>query len=148
MFAHQSALSGEVRVNLDRATLNWLLEENVPGVRVRALIGLCCLSREDAPVQVACRTVLQSLPAALDLAWMENKGLPLLYALIALAECGLTREWLPIEPAVNKALQGQFDAGCGDLLGLRALVMLGYGLDERVQQRLAQVSVSQLPDGG
>jgi len=80
MFAHQSALSGEVRVNLDRANLNWLLEETVPGVRVRTFIGLLGLPREDVSVQAACRAVTQTLPAALDLAWMESKGLPLLYS--------------------------------------------------------------------
>jgi hypothetical protein len=33
-------------------------------------------------------------------------------------------------------------------MGLRALVMLGYGNDERVRKRLSFLSESQLPDGG
>jgi len=132
----------------DTLILSWLLEEDNPGVRVRALTGLCGYPQDHQEVLVSRRLVIQALPAAHDLSWMEMKGQILTYSLTALAESGLPREDVPVETAVDKVLSEPFDANCGELMALRALVMLGYGRDARVEERLAKLQEVQLPDGG
>ncbi len=128
--------------------LTWLLEEDNPGVRVRALTGLCGLPDDDAQVVAARGLAARTLDAARDLEWMEQKGLTLVKGLTALAESGLTRQDVAIGPAVDRLLTQPFDANCADMMTLRALVMLGYGADARVEGRLEQVAGTQLPDGG
>jgi len=133
---------------MNKEIVDWLLAEDNPGVRVRTLTGLCGFAKDHEEVRSACRVVTQTLPAAYDLSWVNLKGQVLTYNLTALAESGLSYTDVSIEPAVNKLLSQPFDAGCGDLMALRALVMLGYGNDPRVKERLAQLRDVQLPDGG
>jgi len=128
--------------------LSWLLEEDAPGVRVRALTGLCGYAQEHREVTAARHLVIQTLPAASDLSWMEMKGQIVTYNLMALAESGLTCRDVRVEMAAEKLLSQPFDANCGDLMALRALVMLGYGNDPRIGERLARLQEVQLPDGG
>jgi hypothetical protein len=127
---------------------NWLLEEDNPGVRVRTMTDLCGFSKDHEKVRAACQVVTQTLPAAYDLSWVNLKGQVLTYNLAALAESGLSYKDVPVETAADKVLSHPFDAGCGDLMALRALVMLGYGSDPRVEERFAQLRDVQLPDGG
>ena len=91
--------------------------------------------------------VLAGLKTACDLSWMEGKGLILPYSLTALVELGLTRAQFDVDPVVDRLLEAPFDANCGDLNALRAMVMLGHGSDERVQRRLAHANEVRLPDG-
>jgi hypothetical protein len=128
--------------------LSWLLQEDNPGVRVRALTGLCGHAQDGQEVTAARRLVIQTLPAASDLSWMEMKGQIVTYNLTALAESGLTCQDVPVETAAEKILSQPFDANCGDLMALRALVMLGYGSDPRIGERLVRLQEVQLPDGG
>lgn len=128
--------------------LSWLLEDDNPGVRVRALTGLCEYPADHHTVTASRRLAIQALSAASDLSWMDMKGQILAYNLTALAESGLTCEDVPVEPAASKILTQPFDASCGDLMALRALVMLGYGSDPRIQERLVTLRDVQLPDGG
>jgi hypothetical protein len=127
---------------------SWLLGEDSPGVRVRALTGLCGYPQDRQEVLAARRLVIRTLPAARDLSWMEMKGQTVVYNLTALAESGLTHADVSLEMAAGKVLSGPFDANCGELMALRALVMLGYGRDARVGERLARLQEVQLPDGG
>jgi len=133
---------------MDDTLRDWLLGTDNPGVRVRTLTDLCGLAEDDAQVRQARESVVPWLPAARDPGWMALEGLASVYGLVALAECGLTRSDLPIEPVVDRLLSLPFDAGCGDLLTLRALVMLGYAHDPRVQARLGHAAEVQRPDGG
>jgi len=128
--------------------LTWLLEDDNPGVRVRALTGLYGYPADHPEVTASRRLVVQTLAAASDLSWMDMKGQILTYNLTALAESGLTCQDVPIETAANKILSQPFDANCGDLMALRALVMLGYGHDPRIWERLVKLRDVQLPDGG
>lgn len=130
-------------------TLDWLLEENNPGVRVRTLTGLCGLANDHAEVVAARDLVVHTLGQARDLSWMEDtRPLPPIYGLTALAETGLTRDSAPTDPVVDRLL-GQFrDVNCGDFIFLRALAMLGYGTDPRFNDCLARIAETQLPDGG
>jgi hypothetical protein len=135
-------------MNEHEPTLNWLLEEDNPGVRVRALTGLCGYSPDHQEVMASRRLVVQTLPAARDLSWGDLKGQVLTYNLTALAESGLIHTDVPVETVADKVLSQPFDANCGELMALRALVMLGYGRDPRIEERLARLREVQLPDGG
>lgn len=133
---------------MNTQTLDWLLEEDNPGVRVRALTGLCGLPDDDPQVSAARDLVIRWLDAARDLSWMEEDGLRLRLNLTAMAESGLARGNLPIESLVDRLLNQVDDVNCGDFILLRALVMLGYGADPRVERSLARAAEAQLPDGG
>jgi hypothetical protein len=141
-------VANSLRAEPLREAIEWLLEVDNPGVRLRTLTGLYGLSGDDEQVREARRLVVRTLPAARDLTWMEMKGQAVVYGLTALAEAGLSREDVPVEPAVNQVLSTPFDANCGELMALRALVMLGYGSDPRLERRLVQFNQAQLPDGG
>jgi hypothetical protein len=130
------------------ALVNWLLEEDAPGVRLRALTGLRGLSPNHEAARAARRRVMQTLPAARDDAWQAGKGQALVYNLTALAESGLTCEDLSVKTAADTLLAEPWDANCGNFMALRALVMVGYADDPRVRLRLEQAREDQLPDGG
>ena len=132
----------------DPIVLNWLLEENNPGVRLRTLKALCKLPDNDVVVIAARQLVTQTLPAARDLSWMQLNGQVLTYNLTALAESGLSRGDILIEPVVDRLLAQPFDVNCGDMMLLRALVMLGFAADARVRDRISKMAELQLPDGG
>src|SRR5512146_2120394 len=121
---------------MDTETLSWLLDVGNPGVRVRTLTGLCGAPQDSPEEQEAKKAVLAWLPAAQDPNGMNAEGLKLLYLPVALAECGLTRADIDISPVVERLLANNFDSACGDMIALRALVMLGYQDDPRVMARL------------
>lgn len=127
--------------------LSWLLQEDNPGVRMRTLTSLVQLQRDHETVRQARCLVLDSLPAARDLSWMDRKGQVLVYNLTALAESGLSYEDVSIEAVASILLSQPFDANCGDLMALRAMVMLGYGRDPRVERRLEHLRDAQRTDG-
>jgi hypothetical protein len=133
---------------MNAETLSWLLDASNPGVRVRTLIGLCGVPLDSPEVLEAKKAALAWLPIAQDPTAMNAKGLKLLYFPVALAECGLTRADIDISPVVDQLLSADFDAACGDMIALRALVMLGYQDDPRVLDRLEAMNDCQLPDGG
>jgi len=128
--------------------INWLLESDNPGVRVRTLTGLCDLADGHPQVREARQRVLRTLEAARDLTWMDQQGQTLVYHLTALAEAGLSHQDIPIEPLVDRLVSQPFDANCANLMTLRALVMLGYENDARVIRQLGQMVDARLPDGG
>ncbi|GAG73091.1 unnamed protein product, partial [marine sediment metagenome] len=135
-------------MEINNYILNWLLEDNNPGVRVRTLTELCGFSENHKKVKTSRQLVVDSLEAAKDLSWMALKGQILVYNLTALAESGLTRKDIKIDSVVDKIISMPFDIGCGDLMALRAMVMLGYGNNPEVKKRLTQMKNDQLPDGG
>lgn len=135
-------------MKINPTLLNWLLEENNPGVQLRTLTGLCKLPQDDEKVILARRRVMQTLPQARDLSWMQLKGQVLVYNLTALAESGLSRADVPIEPLVNRIQEMPFDVNCGEMMLLRALVMLGFIHEAHVQDRIKRMAETQLPDGG
>ncbi len=128
--------------------INWLSEENNPGVRLRTLCELCGYSENHKDVKNARKLVLNSLEAARDLSWLALKGQKVVYNLTALAESGLSYKDINLHLVVNKSLAGKFDCCCGDFMALRALIMLGYENDLRIKQRLQIMKEAQLPDGG
>ncbi|MEN6355522.1 MAG: hypothetical protein ABFD83_00395 [Armatimonadota bacterium] len=133
---------------MNAQTLDWLLGEDNPGVRVRTLIGLCGLPNDDSQVITARSLVTRTLDVASDLSWIENDSVKIVQNVVALAESGLTRNDVFIDPLMSRWLDGGFDANCFDYLIMRLFLMLGYGDDDRIKSRLAQMAESQLPDGG
>jgi len=128
--------------------VNWLLENDNPGVRVRTLVGLCSYPENHPLVKEARQRVIQQLKSAHDFSWITLKGQILVYNLTALAEMGLTCDDIPTEPIVDWLLSQPFDANCADLMALRAMVMLGYANDNRVIEHLEQMEDARLADGG
>ncbi len=133
---------------MNEETLDWLLEGNNPGVRVRTLTGLCGLSDDDPEAVAARGLVMRTLDISRDLTWMNGEGLTLRKNLTAFAESGLTRDDIPITALVDRLLAQVDDVNCSDFMLLRALVMLGYGADPRVRHSVAQAVEKRLPDGG
>jgi len=148
--------------NQNGLIINWLLEDDNPAVKLRTMIELLGKSKTDSEVVRVREQVLNTLPQATDKTWMMNlKGLWLTYNLLALAECGLTKEDLDVSVVFTQwpekptkggfagfHYSGQFDAGCGEALLLRALVALGYKDNKRVRSWLNAFSEYILPDGG
>ena len=137
-----------LQVQPDNEVINWLLEAENPGVRTRTLTELCGYSANSDIVQESRMEVAKSLDAVRNPSWMAMKGQILVYNLSALAEAGLSRRDVDVEAVVNKLLSQPFDNGCGEVMAFRAMVMLGYGQDGRVIDRLSQMKDNQLPDGG
>jgi hypothetical protein len=133
---------------IDQGSLQWLLENEKPGVRLRTLRHLCGFPSDDPELQATRQSVTKTFTTAHDLSWITLKGQILVYNLTGLAEMGLTRQDIPIEPVVDRLLNQPFDANCADLMTLRALVMLGYSTDDRLLERLEQMEAARLPDGG
>ena len=130
------------------SALAWLDDPAVPLIRHRLMAELPDRFPAEQREQAAVDAVA-TLPQARDTAWMtETKGLWLIYHLLALAECGLTRDIVDAEPAVRRVLEPPLDCGCGDALALRALVMLGWGGEPQVRERLDAFCAHQMGDGG
>ncbi len=135
-------------MHIDSTVMDWLLEFDNPGVRVRTLIGLCGFSGNQKTVQETRHSVKQTLNITQDLSWMASKGQVLVYNLTALAESGLSAEDVRLEPVITRLLSQPFDVNCSDLMALRAMVMLGYSREPRVVERLKKMEEARLPDGG
>lgn len=122
--------------------INWLTEDSNPMVKFRTqkeILKLNVSSEESK------RYILSHIPEE----WYTAKGLWYTNYLTALAEAGLfaddiDRAWL--EPAFSRLKQNEH--GCEDFMLLRALVMLGFGGEEPVQEVLSAICDSALPDGG
>ena len=148
--------------NQNGLIINWLLEDDNPAVKHRTLTELMRKSRTDHEVVRARERLLNTLPQATDKTWMTNlKGLWLTYNLLALAECGLTKEDINVSAVFTQwpekpresgfpgfHYNGKFDAACGEALLIRALVALGYKDNKRVRGWLNAFSECILPDGG
>lgn len=130
------------------SALAWLDDPAFPLTRHRLMAELPGRFPAEQRSQAAADAIA-ALPQAQGFAWMtETKGLWLIYHLLALAECGLTRDTVDAEPAMRRVLELPLDCGCGDALALRALVMLGWGGEPQVRERLDALCAHQMGDGG
>ncbi len=128
--------------------ISWLLEESSACIKLRVLTDLLGLPRDNPEVELARGQALETLPQARDLSWLGLKGQIITYNLTALAEAGLSGTDVPVDRVVDQELSQPFDVNCGQFMLMRALVMLGFSEDERLQARLAAMRDRQLPDGG
>lgn len=148
--------------------LAWLLEESDPAVRARALVDLAGRSPDDPDVAAARKDVASRGSAAMVLAgipatadderslYRPKYGAPF-HRLVALAEMGVPAS----EPAAGALLARCLDAFYGRervargeqevcLTGnlARSALLMGRGDDSRVEEALAWLVETQLPDGG
>lgn len=117
-------------------TINWLLEDNNPAIKYRTQTELL---GQSADITETKEWIFSKLPEN----WHETKGLWNTYYITALAECGLTRKDFDFIPKLDS-----FEYGCADFMYLRALVKMGYGIDENIIQVISSLAENALPDGG
>lgn len=117
-------------------TINWLLEENNPAIAYRTKTEIL---GEKADNTASKEWIFNKLPRN----FTETKGLWYTYYITAFAECGITREDLDFTPEFD-----DFEYGCADFMYLRALVKMGYGIDENIIQVINSLAENALPDGG
>lgn len=128
---------------MNTEVINWLLEDNNPAVKYRTQAEIL---GESADASEAKSWIFSKLPTE----WYSTKGLWYGYYVTALAECGLTKEDVPIE-YLSRAFDGMgsaFQYGCADFMLLRALVMLGFYEHSAVKAVISGFQDSCLPDGG
>lgn len=123
--------------------MNWLLEDNNPGVKYRTLTEILGEAAEKEPV-------IAWLYDFLPTDWAQKKGLWSVYYLNTIAECGLTLEDIPQykEKAIHFGTKYQFEHSCGDYMRLRALVRLGLADEPGISDIISNLAERQLPDGG
>ena len=86
--------------------ISWLLEDDNPAVQCRTLTELLGKSRTDSDVVMARERLLEWLPQATERTWMmTTKGMLVTYNLLALAECGLTKEDIDVSAVFKQWLQ-------------------------------------------
>ena len=78
------------KVSIGEDIVNWLLENDNPGVRVRTLAELCSYPEDHPFVKEARQKVVQQFKPAHDFTWMALRGQVLVYNLTALAEWKLS----------------------------------------------------------
>ena len=137
---------------MDRAILEWLLEEETPEVRLRTLKEYEKLPESDEKV-IACKNaLLQSKTYERGLKKLRtDKPWAKYDAILGFAEWGLTRA------DIGKDIDGEvfgliestgFKMLCGEPLLLRNLVKLGYGQEEIVKNEIDAVLGLIKEDGG
>ncbi len=121
----------------------WLLEDNNPAVKYRTQKELL---NQNADKNVVVNWILEKLPTS----WYETNGLWYRYYIVALAECGLSKE--DIEPQnFAKAfdeLNNKLEWSCADFMLLTSLLKLGFQEHETIKRVIAEWSKYSLPDGG
>jgi hypothetical protein len=127
----------------------WLLEDETPEVKYRALTELLGRPRDDASVKAARDALInsQAVAAAMD-KFNANKKWEDYNAFSTLAEFGLTRDDVPIDEYVERMINvTKFNVMCGKALLLRNLVALGYYSDSRISGEIANVLTLVRGDG-
>ncbi|OGO04493.1 MAG: hypothetical protein A2Y60_06525 [Chloroflexi bacterium RBG_13_54_9] len=92
--------------NQNGLIINWLLEDDNPAVKHRTLTELLGKSGIDSGVARIREQVLNNIPQAIDKTWMmSTRGMLVTYNLLALAECGLTKEDVDVSAVFKQWLQ-------------------------------------------
>ncbi len=111
------------------STIAWLLEESNPAIRYRTQTEILGQSVNVSKVK---EWIFSKLPVN----WFDTKGLWYVYHITALAECGLSKNDVPIE-YLNQAID-TFHPFEPMRIGIHSIVesfsALGYGNDERLSQ--------------
>lgn len=118
--------------------IKWILEDETPEVKYRAMIELIGIPHEDPSAKEAYNALLSSdALAAVMNKFRVNKKWDDFNAFCALTEFGLTRDDVPIDEYVERIISGtNFNMMCGRVLLLRNLVALGYYGNIRVQNEI------------
>lgn len=118
--------------------INWLLEDDTPEIRYRAMIELLGKSKEESEVKEAYNQLLssKSLNLVMDKFKLNDKWEDV-NALLALTEFGLTRNDVMIDEYVERIIK-KFNRSmkCAKILLLRNLIALGYYEHPWVQKEI------------
>ena len=137
---------------MDKAILEWLLEEENPEVRLRTLKECVKLSEDDEQVIDCKKMLLQSKIYERGLKKLRtDKPWAKYDAILAFAEWGLTRADIgqDIDGEVFGLIESTgFKMLCGEPLLLRNLVKLGYGQEVIVKYEIGSVLGLIKEDGG
>jgi hypothetical protein len=86
--------------------IDWLLGDDNPAVKHRTLTELLGKFRTDSEVAEVRERLLNMLPQVADKAWMtDSKGMFVTHNLLALAECGLTKEDVDVSAVFRRWLE-------------------------------------------
>ena len=137
---------------MDQSTLEWLLEEQNPEVRLRTLKEYMKLPDDDEKVIECKRLLLQSKTYERALKKLrKDKPWDKFDAIMAFAEWGLTRRDIgkDIDDEVFALIESTgFKMLCGEPYLLRNLVKLGYYQEDIVKNEIACVLSGIKEDGG
>ena len=137
---------------MDRAILDWLLEEETPEVRLRTLKEYEKLPEDDKKVVECKKLLLQSKTYERGLKKLRtDKPWAKYDAIMAFAEWGLARDDIggDIDGEVFDLIRSTgFKMLCGEPLLLRNLAKLGYGREELVKNEIDSVLGLIKEDGG
>ena len=121
----------------------WLLEDSNPAVKYRTQKELLS---QNADKTAVVNWILEKIPTA----WYETNGLWYRYYIVALAECGLSKEDIELQ-YFTKAfdeLNKKFEWSCADFMLLTSLLKLGFQEHEIMKRVIAEWNQYSLPDGG
>ncbi|MBA9087451.1 hypothetical protein FHR92_003936 [Fontibacillus solani] len=107
---------------------NWILEDETPEVKYRAMTELLCMKKDEPEVIKAYDSLLVSDTVSLimDKFKLNNKWEDI-NACCTLAEIGLTRVDVPIDGYIERIIKNMnLSMKCAKILLLRNLVSLGY----------------------
>ena len=129
--------------------ISWLLEDSSPEVKHRAVVELLGKPNDDPETRRARGELLGSeILIGVMKKFSSGKKWEDYAAFSSLAEFGLTRDDVEIDPYVNRIIEGtNFEMHCGKGLLLRNFVALGYYGDERVKGVVADAFSVMRDDG-
>lgn len=118
--------------------INWLLEDDTPEVKYRAMTELLGMSKNEPEVKKAYENLLssKSLGFVMDKFKLNNKWEDV-NAFLALTDFGLTRFDVPIDAYLERIIKNMNSSmKCARILLLRNLVSLGYYQHPWVQEQI------------
>jgi hypothetical protein len=118
---------------------NWILEDETPEVKYRAMTELLCMKKDEPEVIKAYDSLLVSDTVSLimDKFKLNNKWEDI-NALCTLAEIGLTRVDVPIDGYIERIINNMnLSMKCAKILLLRNLVSLGYYEHSWVKEQIS-----------
>lgn len=129
--------------------INWLLEDDRPEVKYRAMTELLGISKDSLEVKKAYENLLKSERLSLVMDKFKcNQKWEDINALLALTEFGLTRNDVPIDEYIERIIKNMNSSmKCARILLLRNLVALGYYEHPWVQEQIPLVFSTIRQDG-
>lgn len=128
---------------------NWILEEDTPEVKYRAMTELLCMKKDEPEVIEAYDNLLASDTVSMSMDKFKlNHKWEDINALCTLAEIGLTREDVPIDCYIDRIIKNMnFSMKCAKILLLRNLVALGYYEHSWVKEQITLAFLTIREDG-
>jgi hypothetical protein len=129
--------------------INWLLEDDTPEVKYRAMTELLGMSKDDLEVKNAYENLLSSKTFSLVMdKFKRNNKWEDVNGLLAFTEFGLTRFDVSIDGYIDRIIKNMnMSMKCAKILLLRNLVSLGYYEHPWVQEQIPLVFSAIRQDG-